>query len=382
MSSKFYITLILIALVMLSGCAERPAVPTAPVTLETLEVLTATPTATAMPTATATPTPETPVVEATATPTAEPTADPAYDAAWGTFLEVIYRCDAMPDLGDDLAAYPSLTEFEALPDGIEELTTDVPWQGWCEQQRPAKCLAKFEPQSLECEGTVCEAVVSVQAQGGLGNYQGELFVSRPPMYQDYYPFRLLRGTVELQGEQWIVTKMEVEVLTTSEMPPTPSTAASTSDYNAAWNTFLEVIYRCDAMPDLGDDLAVYPSLAEFDALPDGIEELTTDVPWQGWCEQHRIGKRLAQFESQNLECEDTVCEAVVTVLAQGGLGNYQGELFIARPPKYEDYGPFRLLQGTIELQGERWIVTKMEVEVLTPPTEEALPLDETAGLSQ
>lgn len=227
MSSKLHliITLVLIVLVVgLSGCTERQAVPTA----ETLEVPTATPTATAMPTptATATPTPETPVVKATVTPTAEPTTDPAYDAAWEAFLEVIYRCDAMPDLGDDLALYPERAEFEALPDGIERLTTDTSWQGWCEQQRPAKRLAKFGPQNLECEGTVCEAVVSVQAQGGLGNYEGKLFIARPPKYQDYTPFRLLRGTIELQEEQWIITKMEVEILTpsTEEALPLNETA--------------------------------------------------------------------------------------------------------------------------------------------------------------
>jgi len=152
---------------------------------------------------------------ATAVATEERTETPApddYDAAWDTFLEVIHRCDAMPDLGDDLSLYPPLAEFEALPDGIEQLTTDTSWQAWCEQQRPAKRLAEFGPQNLNCTGTVCEAVVSVLAQGGLGNYQGELFIARPPKYQDYGPFRLIRGTVELQGEQWIVTKMEVEVL--------------------------------------------------------------------------------------------------------------------------------------------------------------------------
>jgi len=148
---------------------------------------------------------------ATAANTATPTSDD-YAAAWEAFLEVIYRCDAMPDLGDDLALYPERAEFEALPDGIERLTTDTSWQGWCEQQRPAKRLAKFGPQNLECEGTVCEAVVSVQAQGGLGNYEGKLFIARPPKYQDYTPFRLLRGTIELQEEQWIITKMEVEIL--------------------------------------------------------------------------------------------------------------------------------------------------------------------------
>jgi hypothetical protein len=152
---------------------------------------------------------------ATPVATEERTETPApndYDAAWEAFLEVIHRCDAMPDLGDDLALYPPLAEFEALPDGIEQLTTDTSWQAWCEQQRPAKRLAEFGPQNLNCTGTVCEAVVSVHAQGGLGNYQGELFIARPPKYQDYGPFRLIRGTVELQGEQWIVTKMEVEVL--------------------------------------------------------------------------------------------------------------------------------------------------------------------------
>ena len=152
---------------------------------------------------------------ATAVATEERTETPApddYDAAWETFLEVIHRCDALPDLGDDLSLYPPLAEFAALPNGIEQLTTDTSWQAWCEQQRPAKRLAEFGPQNLECEGSICVAVVSVHAQGGLGNYQGELFIARPPKYQDYYPFRLLRGTVELQGEQWVITKMEIEVL--------------------------------------------------------------------------------------------------------------------------------------------------------------------------
>ena len=161
---------------------------------------------------------------ATPVATEERTETPApddYAAAWETFLEVIHRCDALPDLGDDLSLYPSLAEFDALPDGIEQLTTDTGWQGWCEQQRPAKRLAVFGPQNLNCTGTVCEAVVSVHAQGGLGNYQGELFVSRPPMYQDVAPFRLLRGTVELQEEQWVVTRMEVEVL-----PALPETSTA------------------------------------------------------------------------------------------------------------------------------------------------------------
>jgi len=223
MPSKFYITLVLIALVMLSGCAERQAVSTAPVTLEAPTV---TPTATATATATATPTPETPVAEATVIPTAESTTDPAYDAAWNTFLEVIYRCDAIPDLGDDLSLYPSLAEFEALPDGIEQLTTDTYWHERCERYRIAKCLAEFGSQNLTCEGSICEAAVSVHAQGGLGNYEGELFIARPPKYQTTAPFRLLRGTVELQGEQWIVTKMEVEVL------PSPTEEALLLDESA------------------------------------------------------------------------------------------------------------------------------------------------------
>jgi len=153
----------------------------------------------------------------------------------------------------------------------------------------------------------------------------------------------------------------------------PATAVATEertetpapdDYDAAWETFLEVIHRCDAMPDLGDDLSLYPPLAEFKALPDGIEQLTTDTSWQAWCEQHRIAKRLADFGPQNLECEGLICVAAVSVHAQGGLANYQGELFVSRPPKYQDYGPFRLIRGTVELQEEQWVVTKMEVEVL------------------
>jgi hypothetical protein len=232
-TSKFYlIALVLIALVMLSGCAKRQAVSAAPATLEAPTVTpaatpTATPTATAMPTATATPTPETPVVKATATPTAEPTTDPAYDAAWNTFLEVIYRCDAMPDLGDDLSLYPPLAEFKALPDGIEQLTTNTYWQERCEQYRPAKRLAEFGPQNLECEGSICVAAVSVHSKGGLGNYQEEMIIARPPKYQDTTaPFRLIRGTIELQGEQWVVTKMEIEVLTppTEEAMPLDETA--------------------------------------------------------------------------------------------------------------------------------------------------------------
>jgi len=152
--------------------------------------------------------PATPVATKT---TAAPTSDD-YDAAWETFLEVIHRCDAMPDLGDDLSLYPPLSEFQALPDGIEQLTTDTSWQAWCEQRRVIKRLAEFGPQNLECEGSICEAVVSVQSQGGLANYEGEMLVVRPPKYQDMAPLRLLRGTVELQEGQWVITKMEVEIL--------------------------------------------------------------------------------------------------------------------------------------------------------------------------
>jgi len=161
---------------------------------------------------------------ATAVATEERTETPApddYDAAWERFLEVIYRCDAMPDLGDDLSLYPPLAEFDMLHDGIEQLTTDAYWQERCEQRRVVKRLAEFGPQNLECEGPICEAVVSVQSQGGLANYEGELIIARPPKYQDTAPLRLLRGTIELQGEQWVVTKIEVEVL-----PPLPEASTA------------------------------------------------------------------------------------------------------------------------------------------------------------
>jgi hypothetical protein len=162
---------------------------------------------------------------ATPVATEERTETPApddYDAAWNTFLEVIYRCDAMPDLGDDLSLYPPLAEFKALPDGIEQLTTNTYWQERCEQYRPAKRLAEFGPQNLECEGSICVAAVSVHSTGALGNYQEEMIIARPPKYQDTTaPFRLIRGTVELQEEQWVVTKMEIEVL-----PPLPEASTA------------------------------------------------------------------------------------------------------------------------------------------------------------
>ena len=145
--------------------------------------------------------------------------DVDYDAAWETFLEVIYRCDALPDRGDDLGQYPQVSEFDALPDGIERLTSDAAWIGWCEQQRPGKRLAQFGPRNLDCSGATCTATVAVHAQGGLGNYAGALFVARPPLYQDVAPLRLLQGVIELQEEQWVVTKMAVEVLPPSAPLP-------------------------------------------------------------------------------------------------------------------------------------------------------------------
>lgn len=226
MSSKHRnIALILIVILILAALGKRAD--------KGSMVATVTPTATAMPTAAATSTPETSAPEtsmkAVATPTAEPTTtDQVYDyeAAWEVFLEVIYRCDAMPDLGDDLGLYPSLEEFDALHNGIEELTTDTAWQDWCEQRQVIKRLAQFGPRNLECEGATCEAVVSVQSQGGLANYQGEMVVARPPKYQDLAPFRLLRGTVEFQEERWIVTKIEVEILP----PPTEDLDLHLNDY--------------------------------------------------------------------------------------------------------------------------------------------------------
>jgi len=241
-TSKFYlIALVLIALVMLSGCAERQAVSTASVTLEAPTVTpAATPTATAMPTATATPTPETPVAEATVTPTAEPTTDPAYDAAWNTFLEVIYRCDAMPDLGDDLAVYPQ--DAAQFKTGVTEILTDAAWLIRCEENSVLQRLAEFNPKNLNCTGATCEAAVSVTSTGGLAFFEPwcaqnpeqcaaltteqytqlqtqRVMIYRPPNYQDNTPQRLFLGVLTYQEGQWTVTQIGFEVL--PELTATP-----------------------------------------------------------------------------------------------------------------------------------------------------------------
>ena len=180
---------------------------------------------------------------ATAVATEERTETPApddYDAAWERFLEVIHRCDAMPDLGDDLSLYPQ--DGVALQANIEELTIDQTWLTWCAEHVVLKRLAEFGPKNLNCTGTTCEAAVSVTSTGGLAFFEPwcaqnpeqcaeltteqysqlqaqRVMIYRPPNYQDNTPQRLFLGVLTYQEGQWTVAQIGFEVL--PELTTTP-----------------------------------------------------------------------------------------------------------------------------------------------------------------
>ena len=93
-------------------------------------------------------------------------------------------------------------------------------------------------------------------------------------------------------------------------PETPDTPVPTPDPDEAWETFMEAIYKCDSLEDVGDDLADYPE--SLDALTAGIEDLTLDQEWIERCSRDDCWRsddivchirRLAEFGPQNLDCE-------------------------------------------------------------------------------
>jgi hypothetical protein len=153
-------------------------------------------------------------------------------------MEAIYKCDALPDKGDDLAAYPET--LEELTEGIEDLTTDEVWIDWCDSA--LRRLAKFGPQNMECENNICHTAVSVKNTGGITFFEkwcaenpeqcaefkaeepelyaqrkGEqIIISRPPLFEDHHPFRLIEGKVMLEEDTWIVTQIKIK-----DLPPEP-----------------------------------------------------------------------------------------------------------------------------------------------------------------
>ncbi len=181
----------------------------------------------------------------TYTPTPAPTTTPELDtdAAWETFIQVINKCDALADQGDDLSKYPQ--SLEEATKGIEELTTDQTWIEHC--QRWGRTLAEFGPQNLSCKGNTCTAAVSVKSIAGVvfvdawckqtpnecekarnenpdiyaQRVKDHLTLSRPPLYVNPNPLRLLKGTVEYQEGRWIVTKIQIDIL-----PASPDSTAT------------------------------------------------------------------------------------------------------------------------------------------------------------
>lgn len=161
---------------------------------------------------------------ATSLPTATPSPAPDPELAWTTFLDVVYKCDALPDVGDDLEQYPQT--YEELAEDVEKLTTDASWLAECERTLPCEMpacwgrrLATFGPRNLECDVDTCEAAVLVESQAGLiYGYGDQPVIMRPPGFTDRTPTRLIRGTLEYQEKQWIVTQVEVDVL--PELPAT------------------------------------------------------------------------------------------------------------------------------------------------------------------
>mgnify|MGYP006278654737 CR=1 FL=1 len=161
----------------------------------------------------------------TATVTAQPTPD--LDEAWATFMDAIYKCDSLEDVGNDLADYPET--FEVLTDGIEDLTWDQGWIEWCRHDpcESMVChirrLVEFGPQNLECQDTMCQASVSVQSQGALYFMEDPpRQIVRPPTFTDRVPLRLIKAQLEYQPEEdaWIIT--DIETIALPESPESPA----------------------------------------------------------------------------------------------------------------------------------------------------------------
>ncbi len=172
-------------------------------------------------------------------------------------------------------------------------------------------------------------------------------------------------------------------------PTVAPTATPELDTDAAWETFMQVINKCGTLPDQGDDLSKYPqSLEELTA---DVKNLTTDSDWLGWC--GRFDRLLSEFGPQNISCKGDKCEAAVSVHHVAGFSfmeawceqnadactkmknehldlynkRIQDRIIISRPPKFFDENPFQLIKGTLIYQEGRWIVTKVQVEILPPP---------------
>jgi hypothetical protein len=143
-------------------------------------------------------------------------------------MHAIYKCDALEDVGDDLADYPE--SLDELTDGIEDLTSDQEWLEWCGKNHCSKgviChirrLVEFGPRNLDCTGPTCRASVSVESQGALyfmADPPRQLV--RPPTYTDRVPLRLIKGQLQYQSEEdtWIITHMDITVL--PEPPESPA----------------------------------------------------------------------------------------------------------------------------------------------------------------
>lgn len=170
-----------------------------------------------------------PTAAPTPTDTVPPTPPLDTDAAWETFMQAIYRADAIPDYGSDLSLYPA--SKEALSAGLTDVTTDTVWIGWGTDVNPdcaasgTQCwirrLAEFGPRQITCTGNVCEASVSVTSIGIYGFWAtaagAESHLHRQadhPEWRPAVPLRLLIGTVEYRPttERWVVTRMTVTIL--------------------------------------------------------------------------------------------------------------------------------------------------------------------------
>lgn len=160
-------------------------------------------------------------------------------------------------------------------------------------------------------------------------------------------------------------------------PETPDTPVPTPDPDEAWETFMEAIYKCDSLEDVGDDLADYPE--SLDALTAGIEDLTLDQEWIERCSRDDCWRsddivchirRLAEFGPQNLDCGEATCRTSISVQTQGALYFMDDPpRQIVRPPQFNDTKPLRLIKAQIEYQEDRWLITNMDVTVLPEPPE-------------
>ena len=192
----------------------------------------------------------------------------------------------------------------------------------------------------------------------------------------------LRSCVPVNHLQPLPTE-PVATSPTAELTTATVTARPTPDPDAAWETFMQVIYKCDSLPDKGDALAAYPD--SFDSLTAGIEDLTTDEEWINWCyrnsctnpEQICYLRRLVEFGPRNQECNAGSCENTVAVQSQACV-NYlavppevDGQSRLLARANFNDSAPFRLISGTAEFDEEhnKWIITNVEVTILPAPPE-------------